>query len=497
LQQWVEAESHAKQTPADLAGVLALAVCSATIARSVVVEPRPGWCEPTNVYVAALLGPGNRKSTVFSDATRPLRELEAELIEDSRPMVARAQSDRRQSEARLRKLEKLAAEKGDAEARQEAGTLAAELAEQPEPVLPRLIIDDATSERLGMMLAEQGGRIASMSPEGGVFDLMAGLYSKSGIPQFGVYLMGHGGDDLITDRVSRKGVRVERPAITCAYAMQPAVIAGLAHNAAFRGRGLLARFLYAAPRSCIGEREIAPEPVATQLQEQYHQIVRMLASVEGEHMLRLTPDASIRFKAWEAEIEEMLAEGGRMESIRDWGAKLAGATLRLAAILHCVEHGVTTDIGEATISAAVEIARYLIPHAEVVLNMMQAQEDSPDDDAQYVLRWIRRHNRWDFTKRDVHQHGKRRFRKADDISPALGELARRGYIRLRPLEVTGPGRPPSPSYEVNPAVFVNADSEERSHNFQNPPPRSEAGISGNFENSSDNSENASRVRVTI
>ena len=38
LQQWVEAESHATQTPADLAGLLALAVCSATIARRVVVE---------------------------------------------------------------------------------------------------------------------------------------------------------------------------------------------------------------------------------------------------------------------------------------------------------------------------------------------------------------------------------------------------------------------------------------------------------------------------
>ena len=54
------------------------------------------------------------------------------------------------------------------------------------------------------MLAEQGGRIASMSPEGGVFDLMAGLYCKSGIPQFGVYLMGHSGDDLITDRVAAR-----------------------------------------------------------------------------------------------------------------------------------------------------------------------------------------------------------------------------------------------------------------------------------------------------
>ncbi len=139
LRDWVEAESLATQTPADLAGLLALAVCSSTIARRVVVEPRPGWEEPVNLYVAVLLEPGNRKSAVFSDATRPLCELETELIEAARPSVARAQSDRRQAETRLKKLEKLAAEKGDEEARHEAGRLAEELAMQVEPVLPRLI----------------------------------------------------------------------------------------------------------------------------------------------------------------------------------------------------------------------------------------------------------------------------------------------------------------------------------------------------------------------
>jgi hypothetical protein len=497
LQRWVEAESHATQTPPDLAGLLALAVCSATIARRVVVEARPGWREPSNLFVAALLEPGNRKSAVFSDAMRPLRELEAELIEVARPTVAREQSDRRQSEARLRKLEKLAAEKGDAEARHEAGDLAADLAEQPEPVLPRLIVDDATAEKLGMMLAEQGGRIASMSPEGGVFDLMAGLYSKSGIPQFGVYLMGHSGDDLITDRVSRKSVRVERPALTCAYAMQPAVIEGLAETAAFRGRGLLGRFLYAAPQSWIGRRAIAPEPVSDAIKEAYRQTVRALANADTECTLGLDAEASAVLQEWEAEIESMLGDGGQMEIMRDWGAKLAGATLRLAAVLHCVEHGAAGYIGGPTIRAAVELARYLVPHAEAVLNMMQAKEASGDDDARYVLRWIERHGRREFTKRDAQQHGKRRFPKADDIDPALAELTRRGYIRLRPLDAAGPGRPPSPSYEVNPAAFVNVDAEKRSHNSHNSPPRPEAGDSENIENALDVPENASRVKVTI
>jgi hypothetical protein len=497
LREWVEAESYATQTPADLAALLALAVCASTIARRVVIEPRSRWEEPVNLYVAVLLEPGNRKSAVFSDATRPLSELEAELIEAARPSVARAQSDRRQSETRLKRLEKLAAEKGDAEARHEAGNLAEELAMQVEPVLPRLIVDDATSEKLGMMLAEQGGRIASMSPEGGVFDLMAGLYSKNGLPQFGVYLMGHSGDNLKSDRVSRSSVYVERPALTCAYAMQPQVIVGLAANSAFRGRGLLARFLYAAPQSWIGQREIAPAPVPDAVRDAYHDTVRQMADVDGEVKLNLSTDAASTLEEWEAEIEAMLADGGQMEIMRDWGAKLAGATLRLAAVIHCAEHGPTRNIDQTTLAAAIEISRYLVPHAEAVLNMMQANEDSGDEDARYVLRWIERHGRQEFTKSEAQHHGKRRFPKADDIDPALAELTRRGYIRLRPTAPTGPGRPPSPKYEVNPAVLTVKEHEKCSHNSQNSATRPGGGDSGNNGSALEQPETACRVQVTI
>ena len=496
VREWVEAESHATQTPADLSALLALAVCSATIAQRIVVEPRPGWCEPVNLFVAVLLDPGNRKSAVFTHATAPLKELEAELIEAKRPAVACAQSRRRQDESRLKNLEKKAAGQ-DLEAQHEAGRLAEELSEQAEPALPRLIVDDVTSEKLGMMLAEQGGRIASMSPEGNVFDLMAGQYSKSGIAQFDAYLKGHSGDDLITDRVSRRSVRVERPALTCAYAMQPQVIEGLAENSAFRGRGLLARFLYAAPQSWIGSREIAPAPVLATTCDAYREAVRTLAGVEGEIILRLEAQAADLLREWETEIEEMLGDGGQMEIMRDWGAKLAGATLRLAAVLHCLEHGAMGRIEGAATAAAVEIARYLVPHAEAVLNMMQAKEESPDDDAQYVLRWIVRHGRREFTKSEAQHHGKRRFPKADDIDPALAELATRGYIRLRPAEPTGPGRPPSPSFEVNPAVITNAGPEKRSRNSRNSASEQESGNSRNNGSAFGVPESHDRDRVTI
>lgn len=496
LREWVEAESHATQTPAELPGLLSLAVCSASIARRVVVEPRPGWKEEVNLYVAVLLGPGNRKSPVFADAIAPLRELEAELIEEARPRVAQLQSDRRQDEVRLKRLEKIAADKGDLEARQEAGKLAAELANQVDPVLPRLIVDDATTEKVGIMLAEQGGRIASMSAEGGVFDLMAGMYSKSNAPQFDVYLKGHSGDLLVTDRVSRESVHVERPTLTCAYAIQPQVIKSLSGNAAFRGRGLLGRFFYAFPSSLIGQREIAPTPVPTSIQQAYRLKVRALATAEGEVTLTLSESAASQFVHWEAEIELMLADGGSMESMRDWGAKLAGATLRLAAIQRCVDRGPVGPIDHESMAAAIAIARYLVPHAEATLNILEAKESPQEEDAQYILRWIQRQNRCSFSRRDAQQHGKKRFPKADDIDPGLEELERRGHIRARPLGIRRQGRPPSPEFDVNPVVFT-ATPEKGAHNSQYSCKGCQGSVSENIENVISDSLNTNRVEVTI
>ena len=47
---------------------------------------------------------------------------------------------------------------------------------------------------------------------------------------------------------------------------------------------------------------------------------------------------------------------------------------------------------------------------------MLASEETSEDDARYVLRWIQPHAPREFTKRDAQQHGKRRFPKADLVA---------------------------------------------------------------------------------
>ena len=501
LAAWVTAEAYATQTPADLSGLLALATVAAGIASHIEVQPNPAnprWLEPVNLFAAVLLGPGNRKTAVFGDATRPLQDAEKALQDEARPAVARELSERRRAQKRLERCEKLAAEKNDKTAAAEAGELAEKLALWPEPTLPVLIVDDCTPERLAELLAINGGRLASLSPEGGVFDLMAGKYSRNGSADFNIYLQAHAGDPLRSDRVSRRAVRCDRPALTCSYAVQPQVIAALMGNPVFRGRGLLARFLYARPSELLGGRIINPDPVPDSLAEAYADLVWRLATDPPNGTLTLSPDAAQEFHDWQASIEAMLAEGGELEAIRDWGGKLAGETARLAAILHCVQHcrhAVSSSIDAATVRAAIEIGRYLIPHAQAVLCDLAG--DGPLDDARYILRWILRHARQDFTKRDVHQHGKRRFPTANDIDPALKELSRRGYVRATHQELTGPGRPPSPAYEVNPAVFDSGNTGNRPQNSQNATSEADNGNSGNTGSAFEQTETTRRVQVSI
>jgi hypothetical protein len=67
------------------------------------------------------------------------------------------------------------------------------------PALPRLVADDVTPEAAASLLAEQGGRLAVLSAEGGIFATMAGRYS-GGVPSLEVFLKGHAGDLLRVDR---------------------------------------------------------------------------------------------------------------------------------------------------------------------------------------------------------------------------------------------------------------------------------------------------------
>jgi replicative DNA helicase len=181
------------------------------------------------------------------------------------------------------------------------------------------------------------------------------------------------------------------------------------------------------------------------------------ASEDRPAVLALDQEAAELLLCFERDLEPRLAaHGGDLAHLAGWAAKLAGATCRLAALLHLASHlrdGWARPIGADTFAGAIRLADYLIEHARTVFDLMGA--DPRLDDARWLLDWISRTNRTQFSRRDAHRaapHG--RFTKATDLEPALQLLEEHGYLRRVDPEPSqdprGRGRPASPRFLVNP-----------------------------------------------
>jgi len=511
LREFCEAVTEAMQTPPDLAGMLALSVLSTACARRVGVRAWSGWDEPVNVYTVTSLPPGSRKSPVFRAMMAPLIKFEQDLAGKVEDQIFQAETRRdvlkQQIEEKKRKAGKIEGERAIKEVFAEIDGMGGELKEMEVPARPKLIVDDVTPETIATILADQKGRLAVLSPEGDIFGIMAGRYS-AGPPNIGVYLKGHAGDAIRVDRRSRSEY-IKAPALTMGITTQPDVMRSFGSNGAFRGQGLLARFFYALPKSTVGSRAVRSEPIPEEVRTNYFRNMMFLLeymeifnsgnygnsgndSDSGDsgkitdhydsiniyyiEINDTSKELLARFAEW---LEPQLGPYGALNHMADWAAKLTGAVLRVAGLLHMAEriyngshNSHNSRINEATINRAIRLAHYLIAHAQAAYSEIGA--DPAVESARLVLRWIEKTNARTFTKRDCYQGVKGTLKRADDLDPILSLLADHGYIReAEAAERSGPGRKASQSYDVNPIVF---DGSHNSHNSQNtaaayePPP---------------------------
>jgi hypothetical protein len=176
---------------------------------------------------------------------------------------------------------------------------------------------------------------------------------------------------------------------------------------------------------------------------------------DGPALLALGLAAGELLLGFERELEPRLAAGsGDLAHLAGWAAKLAGATCRLAGLLHLAEHlrdGWARPISAATFAGAARLAGYLIDHARAFFDLMGT--DPRIEDARWLLDWITRTNQAQFTRRDAHRAAPRgRFPKAADLDPTLGLLEEHGWLRRVDADASGlkGGRPPSPRFLVNP-----------------------------------------------
>jgi hypothetical protein len=458
IAEMVTAVAEATQTDPAMAGTSALSVLSACTGGHAKVEIRAGWREPLNLYTATVANPAERKSAVQMMMVQPLYAVEKELVAEG--VVARVEAESlKQIAVNTAKKAIAAAATATDEQRDEKNKEAIAAAALVEsivvPPVPRILADDITSEATAALLAEQGGRLAIISAEGGVLDIIAGRYST--VPNMDVYLKGHCGDPLRIDRKSHPPMFVPEPVLTLGLMIQPDVLASIAAHHEFRGRGFLARILYSYPVSKVGQRNAAAPPVESGIQRRYREKIIELAStmvgwLSDPAVLTLTPDAHEAVIGIMAKIEPMLAGDGALAPLADWGGKYVGAVVRIAGMLHLAElgpkTGPTRSISVDTVKSAARIGAYF--RACAVKAFVEMGADQGTADAVYLLERIKRLGQDEVSERDL-QRAAQRFKKKDDLLPAIGRLVDNGYLMPLPTSVSlTAGRPASPLFKVHP-----------------------------------------------
>lgn len=462
IQDFVTALSESTETPPELSAMMVLPAISACAQGKYRVRVKADYFEPVNIWACAALPPGSRKTAVQMAATVPLANWKKLQREGLEPVIKKAQADDATIRERLNYLRKAASKEKGAEFEQLKKEIADLEAKLPViPKTPQIWAQDVTPENLGTIMADNDEKMAILSDEAGIFDILCGRYS-SGIPNLDLFLQGHAGSPVRVNRGSRPPVFMQAPTLTMGLSPQPEVLRGLTEKPSFRGRGLLGRFLYVLPPSNLGYRTLDASPMLPDYRARYDEILtsilnqEMAEDKEGEscpHILKIADNALQAWHTFAHKIEAEMREVGTYAHLTDWAGKLPGAAIRIAALLHIARHAFSRpwekQICIEDMDAALRMADVLSAHALVVFDLMGA--DPALDAARVVLRWIEREGNPEFTFRDCHYAHKTRYNRARDLEPAIDVLIERHFFRPKVIKQTQ-GRP-SRLYEVNPVIL--------------------------------------------
>jgi hypothetical protein len=480
LRDFAEQVAASVGTAPDLPGVQVLAAVAAATQKRVAVTAKRGYVEPLTLWCIGIAPPGSRKSAIMGHVRKPFTAHEAKENQKRAGFVAEFESKERIARGALAKAE-AAAIKGDSSDLKEARESLQVLVENPVRPL-RLLADDATPEVLAMMLSENEGRLAVLDAEGAAFGHMIGRYSQN--PAIEIFLKGHSGEDHTTDRAggsgtARRTVSVRQAALTIGCAVQPEVLAELRKKKELAGRGALARCLFSFSEDTDAADEFDTPDLDEQVLADYWNLISELLTLtasqdiddDGQpipYMVGLAEEARVLFTDFYREVQqERRAEGSGL--FCEWLAKLHGATLRIAGVLHMAEHGkpgAERPISSQTMQGAIELGKYFSAHAQAAL--ARIREDEATEGALRILAWVKRNagkvseameKGGGLSVRDLRTH-LRTFETNEEMQSALFVLASRGHARELPVPERPAGtRGPKPTakWQFHPSLVWSVE----------------------------------------
>ena len=448
--------------PVDYVALGMLSVAASLIGGKRRVQPfatAAQWAEPCILWVGLVGDPSSNKSPAIDAAVAPLPIMEGDHAETHKTKLMHFETVTERAKAEA------AAWKKQVETATKDGVatppmpLAAVLPDEPQR--RRLLVQDATPEAVGAILAGNPNGTLHLRDELAGWLSSFERYSPGGRE---MWLEAYGGRSHVIDRKGAKAaLRISFNGVSVLGGIQPEKLADCLLSGA--DDGLVGRFLWAWPNAIPYHR---PRSIADK--ERLERVYRRLEDLEsgkgpeGEAcpiVMVLDDQAGDIFESWVAELAEGMGDAASL--FKSFCGKLKGTVLRLSLVTELLAWADShmdeppTSVSAATVIAAIEfVETYAKPTALRVFG--DAALPPVQRNAAMLARYIQRENKTRINARDLKRTpGLPSMKTTDVVDETIDELVEADWLRAAPSRAgAGVGRAKK-DFLVNPAVHWIAE----------------------------------------
>jgi putative DNA primase/helicase len=478
LREWLEDIAERASCPLDLPAVSAMVCLGAVVGRRVAIRPKrfDDWTVVPNLWGMGVLPPGWLKTHCLEEPKKPLarleleaREIHAQALNDFAVLEAVATAQMEAAKAALKDAAK--GKKGVSAASEEGlKELAAQTLSKPDltfPTLRRHIINDATVEKLGELLAENPQGLLLYRDE--LMGFLKTLEKQGHEGDRAFYLESWNGTGSYSyDRIGRGSLFIPSNTVSILGGIQPGKLAAYIRGAGSgeNDDGLISRFqLMVYPDIDRPYRHVDRWPDA-EAKNLAYDVFKMLASLDLETIgakadkageipyVRFTDDAQLFFDSWFKELENRVRSSQESACLTSHLAKYRSLLPSLALLFHLVEVVDGTASGQVSLVSVRRTAAwcdYLEQHAR---RIYQAAFDGDPEPAQRLAERIKGNNLPNpFTNRQVVKKGWKSLGTPDEVDRALGLLEDHNWVYPEEVQSTERGGRPNTVYHINPRLL--------------------------------------------
>jgi hypothetical protein len=400
------------------------------------IELPTGQVKPISCFFVTVAETGERKSATDKFALRPVRKHEEMLSEEYGVQLVAYKNAQSAYEAVKNKVCK--SFKGDdvAELRAKLESLGPE--PQP-PLQPMLTCQEPTFEGLCRAFEAAPPSLGIFSSEGGQFIGGNAMNSENKLKTAAGLSGVWDGEGIRRVRAADGISLLPGRRLSMHLMVQPGVAAIMLGDPELADQGLLSRCLVTAPESHAGRRlyrDRDPE-TSRRLMAYENRLVGILQerqplaagsrNVLAPKMLRLTPEATTRWRTFGDEVERDLGPGGRLAPIAGFANKMPEHAARLAGVLTLVENLAADEITEGALARGIMLVKHYESEA---LRLFHAAKINPDLKLAIQLRdWLL--CSWaepNISLPDIYQRGPNAIRDRDTALRIVSVLEKHGYL---------------------------------------------------------------------